>query len=80
VDADQRHDKDIEKSLDDFFPDFFHGALHLAGTGLGRYIRPYSFVGWTRHMVHSPLKGAAGLSAAGEKSNRFRMLNLRELE
>jgi hypothetical protein len=38
------------------------------------------FVGWTRHMVHGPLKGAAGLSAAGEKLNRFRTLDLREFE
>ncbi|HET9415040.1 MAG TPA: hypothetical protein VFO74_13085, partial [Pseudolabrys sp.] len=61
---------------------FFHGTLHAAGlvAGPGRRIRPYIFVGWTRLMVHSPLKGAAGLSAAGEKSNRFRMLRLREVE
>jgi len=58
------HDQDIEKR----FYDFFHGALHVAAlvAGPGRRIRPYIFVGWTRLIVHRPLKGPAGLSTAGE--------------
>jgi hypothetical protein len=68
------------KKASTIFSLIFSMAPSIWQVGLGRHIRPYSFVGRTRHMVHSPLKGAAGLSAAGEKSNRFRMLNLRELE
>jgi hypothetical protein len=62
VDADQCHDKDIEKSFDDSF--FFHGTLRLSGPG--RHVRPHMFVGLTRHMVHGPLKGTTGLSAAAK--------------
>ena len=74
MDADQRHDEDIEKSLDEFF----HGALHVAGlvASPGRRIRPYMFIDRTRHMVHSPLQAVGG----GRKIELFRMLNLREIE